>query len=113
MPPQCGLVIEYVGSRLRIGCKYIVQNFPHAAARSFGLRTLHETLNVRGEDDPCHSSLSAELTGPVGAPRRSLSMPSLPGLRHEFGPSMSPGSRSDRRAAVCTPQGRTNLVDPD
>src|SRR5215471_15941943 len=119
MPPQRSLVIEDVGSRLGIGCKHVVQNLAHAAACGLGLRTLDETLNVRGEDNSCHSSLSDALTRPRRArpfPPRSerANASAFVGLRHEFGPSMSFGHPIEAtRHCVHTCQGRMNLANPD
>jgi hypothetical protein len=58
VPPQGGLVVKHVGSRLGIGGEHVVQYFPHAAAPGLGLRALNVPLNVLGEDDPCHASHS-------------------------------------------------------
>src|SRR5262249_53357762 len=58
VPAQRRLFIKHVGSHLRMGRETITQNFPHAAAGGLGLRTNHMTLNIRGEDDLCHPSLS-------------------------------------------------------
>ena len=59
MLAQRELIIKHIAARLRVEREDIVQHLAHRAAGSLYFRATDVALDIRGENDLCHSTFSS------------------------------------------------------